>query len=104
MSDIKVYMIANLQIHDPKKYREYEKGFFPILKKHGGEFLTFDDSFRHLEGPEPLSGGRVIIFSFPSEAAADGWYNDPEYQSLSENRRAAVTTTAITKIHGLPPR
>ena len=44
------------------------------------------------------------MFSFPSSEKADEWYNDPEYQSLSENRRAAVTTTAITKIHGLPPR
>ena len=30
-------MVANLQIHDAERYREYEKGFFPILKKHGGE-------------------------------------------------------------------
>ena len=65
MEDVKVYMVVNLEIEDKDTYLKYEKGFFPILKKHGGEFLTFDDSFRHLEGPEPLSGGRVIIFSFP---------------------------------------
>ena len=42
MSDVPVYMIANLQTNeDPSEYREYEKGFFPILKKHGGSFLTF---------------------------------------------------------------
>ena len=64
MEDVKVYMVVNLEIEDKDTYLKYEKGFFPILKKHGGEFLTFDDSFRHLEGPEPLSGGRVIIFSF----------------------------------------
>jgi uncharacterized protein (DUF1330 family) len=41
MSDVPVYMIANLQINeDPSEYREYEKGFFPILKKHGGSFMT----------------------------------------------------------------
>ena len=44
MEDVKVYMIANIQIHDADRYREYEKGFFPILKKHGGEFITFDDN------------------------------------------------------------
>ena len=44
MSDVKVYMIANLQIHDADNYRNYEKGFFPILKKHGGEFITYDDN------------------------------------------------------------
>ena len=48
MSDVKVYMIANLQIHDADNYRNYEKGFFPILKKHGGEFITYDDNITHV--------------------------------------------------------
>ena len=74
------------------------------MKKHGGEFLTFDDSFRHLEGPEPLEGGRVIIFSFPSEEAADGWYNDPEYQELSKFRREGAPLRSLSLIKGLPPR
>ena len=45
MEDVKVYMVVNLEIEDKDTYLKYEKGFFPILKKHGGEFLTFDDSF-----------------------------------------------------------
>ena len=39
-----VYMIANLKIEDAETYRKYEKGFFPILKKHGGSFITYDDA------------------------------------------------------------
>ena len=64
MEDVKVYMVVNLEIEDKDTYLKYEKGFFPILKKHGGEFLTFDDSFRHLEGPEPLSG--CLLYTSPS--------------------------------------
>ena len=64
MSDVKVYMLANLQIHDPDKYRLYEKGFFPILKKHNGEFITYDDNIVHIEGETPMKG-RIILFSFP---------------------------------------
>ena len=64
MEEVKVYMVVNLEIEDKETYLKYEKGFFPILKRHGGEFITFDDSFKHMEGPEPLSGGRMIIFSF----------------------------------------
>ena len=104
MSNVGVYMSANLVIIDAEKYRNYEKGFFPMLKRHGGEFLTFDDSFRHIEGPEPLAGGRVIIFSFPSEEAADGWYNDPEYQELSKFRREGAPLRSLSLIKGLPPR
>ena len=102
MNDIKVYMIANLQIHDADTYREYEKGFFPILKKHGGEFITFDDNIEHFEGDKPMNG-RVILFSFPSAEKAHEWYTDSDYQSLSKYRRDSVTTT-LTMINGLAPR
>ena len=102
MEEVKVYMIANLQIHNAEKYREYEKGFFPLLKKHGGEFITYDDNISHIEGDKPMTG-RVILFSFPSEKHAIEWYADPEYQELSEHRRVSVTTT-LTRINGLPPR
>ena len=102
MDEVKVYMVANLQIHDAERYREYEKGFFPILKKHGGEFITYDDNIIHFEGDTPLKG-RVILFSFPSLNHANDWYSDPDYQSISEHRRASVTST-ITLINGLPPR
>ena len=40
MEDIRVYMVVNLEIEDKNTYLKYEKGFFPILKRHGGEFLT----------------------------------------------------------------
>ena len=102
MSDVKVYMLANLQIHDAEKYRLYEKGFFPILKKHEGEFITYDDNIVHVEGDIPMEG-RVILFCFPSAKHADEWYSDPEYQAISEHRRSGTTST-ITRINGLPPR
>ncbi len=103
MSDVAVYLIANLVVEDAAEYRKYEKGFFPILKRFGGEFVTFDDSHSHLEGSSPLEG-RVIIFKFPSEEVARQWYNDEEYQALSEFRRAGTTLKSITLVHGLPPR
>ena len=48
--------------------------------------------------------GRVVLFRFPSEAQARAWYADPEYQALSEHRRAGTTLEFLTMIHGLPPR
>ncbi len=103
MSDVAVYMIANLVVHDADEYRKYEKGFFPILKRFGGEFLTFDDKHENLEGDSQLEG-RVIIFKFPSEELAKQWYADEEYQTLSEFRRAGTTLKSLTMVHGLPPR
>ena len=103
MSEVGVYMIANLTVNDAEQYLEYEKGFFPILKRFGGEFVTFDDKHETFEGTDPLQG-RVIIFKFPSERAARDWYGDPEYQALSEFRRSGTVLRALTLVHELPPR
>ena len=103
MDEVKVYLIANLNIEDKETYRTYEKGFFPVLEKHGGEFITYDDSIDHLEGSSPLKG-RVVFFSFPSETAARKWYSDPEYQELSEYRRKGAPLVSLTMVKGLPPR
>jgi uncharacterized protein (DUF1330 family) len=103
MSALPVYMIVNLKINDPDQYRVYEKGFFPLLKKHNGSFITFDDSPECLEGEQPTQFDRVIIFSFPSEQDANNWWNDDDYQELSKHRRAATEIT-LQKVKGLTPR
>jgi uncharacterized protein (DUF1330 family) len=103
MADIPVYMVVNLAVTDADTYRNYEKGFFGILKKYGGEFITYDDKPITLEGDAPREG-RMIIFRFPSEQAAQDWYADADYQSLSEHRRAGTKLEFLTLVHGLPPR
>ena len=35
---------------------------------------------------------------------ATAWYNDPDYQALSEHRRAGTHLEFLTMVHGLPPR
>jgi len=103
MAEIPVYMIVNLSVTDAETYRKYEKGFFPLLKKYQGEFITYDDQPINFEGEAPRSG-RMIIFTFPSEQAARNWYADIDYQAISEFRRAGTKMEFLTLVHGLPPR
>ena len=103
MSDSPVYIVANLVIEDSEEYRKYEKGFFPILKNHGGKLLTFDDNIETMEGSARPTG-RMIILQFPSETAAKGWWDDPDYQALSEFRRTGTDTRFLTLVHGQPSR
>ena len=103
MSEQKVYVLANLVINDKDTYRNYEKGFFPILNKHDGEFITYDNDTKHFEGTTPVEG-RLVIFTFPSTEAADAWYNDPDYQELSENRRSSTVLKNLTMVKSLPSR
>ena len=103
MSDVPVYMVVNLQVSDAATYRVYEKGFFPLLKRYSGQFITFDDQPVTLEGEAPREG-RMIIFQFPSEAQARAWYADEEYQALSNHRREGTKLEFLTMVRGKPPR
>lgn len=98
--DTAVYMIANIVITDADTYRTYEKGFFPLLKKYGGEFVTFDDKSETFEGD--TVPGRFIIWKFPSEAAAKSWYSDNDYQAISEFRRNGTKLNFLQMVHCLP--
>lgn len=103
MSDAPAYIIANFEVEDAETYRKYEKGFFPILKRFDGQFITYDDNSVTLEGPD-APPGRIVMFQFPSEEKALAWYKDPDYQALSEFRRAGTRLHFLTLVHGLPPR
>ncbi len=103
MEMIPVFMIVNLEINDAEEYKIYEKGFFPLLKKYGGSFVTYDDNPIHMEGESPRPG-RMIIFKFPSEQAGKDWFADSDYKKLSEHRRAGTKMNFLTMVHGLPPR
>jgi len=103
MSELPVYIVVQLEVKDADEYRKYEKGFFPILKRFDGEFLTYDDNFVQFEG-EGDADGRMILIKFPSETLAREWYNDPEYQKLSEHRRKSTKLHFLRMVHDLAPR
>jgi uncharacterized protein (DUF1330 family) len=46
----------------------------------------------------------VIIFRFPTEQQARAWFADPDYQALSEYRRAGTQLEFLTMVRGIPPR
>lgn len=101
MSDTSVYLVANIsEITDRETYAMYESGFMPLLKKHGGELVSVDESSEPLEGENSL-GGRMVILKFPSESSAKAWHTDPEYQALSEHRRAASRMNFLQLVRGL---
>jgi uncharacterized protein (DUF1330 family) len=103
MSDTRpVRFVAHFTVHDPERYRVYESGFFPILKAHGGRFVTYDDDPTVLEGTR--ADGRTVMIDFDSEEALTGWWDSPEYRELAVHRHAGTTTHAVYFVHGPPAR
>ena len=101
-TDSTVRFIAHFTVTDPDAYRIYEKGFFPILRSHGGRFLTFDDAPTVLEGS--YEQGRTVVLEFDSEEALNTWWNSAEYRELAVHRHAGTTTHSVTVVHSPPVR
>lgn len=97
-----VTFIAQFTVNDPDKYREYEKGFFPVLKPFGGKFKTFDDNAVFLEGE--ITPGRTVIIEFESEERLMEWWNSPDYQELAKKRLESCTSHCISIVHAMPER
>jgi uncharacterized protein (DUF1330 family) len=102
MTDGPVRFLAHFTVDDPERYRIYEKGFFPILKAHGGRFITYDDAPVVLEGQ--WTAGRSVLIEFDSEEALRTWWDSPEYKELAAHRHAGTTTHSVIFLHSPPSR
>lgn len=94
------YMICTMKVHDPVTFRQYSDHTPQTLRKYGGRFLTRGDEVTTSEGA--AFSERMVILEFPDRASAEAWYNDPEYQRLSEFRRAATTNGRMILQEGRP--
>ncbi len=81
------YFIANYTVTDPEGYNAYVQKAMPLTMKHGGKAIVAEAKATLLEG---AAGNMNITLEFPSEEAAMGWYNDPEYQAIIPMRKAAT--------------
>lgn len=94
------YFIAQIEIHDPKEYQNYLDGFMPVFLRHGGELLaTSSCKTQVLEGDWAYPS--TVIIKFPTMAAANEWYADPDYKTLCKFRHRSADTNFVL-VEGLP--
>jgi uncharacterized protein (DUF1330 family) len=87
------YVIADVDIADPEKYKEYTAHTPESIAAHGGRFIARGGRCEVLEGEwEP---GRVVVIEFPSMDAALGWYRSDDYQELAKIRQSASTAKIL---------
>ncbi|MEO6025763.1 MAG: DUF1330 domain-containing protein [Candidatus Binatia bacterium] len=95
-----VYAIAQISIHDRKRYDRYASRFAAVLAKFNGRALAADESPLVVEGAWPHD--KVILLSFPNRAEFERWATSPEYQEIAQDRLAATTGTVLL-VAGLAP-
>lgn len=86
------YVICTYDIADPKGYEPYVPSVMPLLQKHGGEVLAADFAAKSVEGQAPSV---QVILKFPSEEAAQRWYDDPEYVRVRQVRLNSTKNGAL---------
>ena len=78
-----VYVVNAYDIYDFETFKKYPPQVAPLLIKHGARVLAMETNPKALEGtPKTMNA----IIEFPSEDAADNFYNDPEYQAFIDLR------------------
>lgn len=91
---MKAYMLAFVRVNDLETFnKEYIEKAVPIVERHGGITVAVDENPDLIEGKIP--SGRVVIVEFPTKAAAEGFYNDPEYQPIKAWRQKASQSDSI---------
>ena len=80
-----VYAIAQLSITDRTAYARYQQRFMGVMKRFRGQLLAADESPLVLEGT--WDRDKVVLLSFPDEAAFREWAESPEYQEIAKDRK-----------------
>jgi uncharacterized protein (DUF1330 family) len=79
------YVIYDVQIRDPERYKEYTVKVKPAIEAAGGRYLARGGEHKVIEGSwEPR---RLVLFEFPSVAKAEEFYNSElyrEYKTIRE--------------------
>ena len=88
-----VYVIVQLKMNDRIAYDRYQARFFDVFRKFSGRLLSADDHPQVLEGV--WDRDRLVLMSFPDEAAYHAWADSPEYQEISRDRKAGAPAIVL---------
>ncbi|RUP03433.1 MAG: DUF1330 domain-containing protein [Mycobacterium sp.] len=88
-----VYAIAQLKFTDRAAYDRYQAAFMDVFRRYSGTVLAADEAPRVVEGDWDRE--KVVLMSFPDEAAFHAWAQSPEYQEISKDRQAGADTVVL---------
>jgi uncharacterized protein (DUF1330 family) len=74
------YAIAQIEVTNPEGFAAYGAAVPEIVARHGGRYLVRGGAVETLEGRWDVP--RLVIIAFPDRAAAERFYNSPEYQEI----------------------
>lgn len=88
-----VYAIAQLKFTDRAAYDRYQARFMEVFRRHTGTLLAADESPKVAEGQWDRE--KLVLMSFPDEAASKALVQSPEYEDIAKDRRAGADTVVL---------
>jgi len=90
---VTVYAIAQLRFTDRAAYDRYRARFMGVFSRYAGTLLAADEAPQVVEGR--WDHEKVVLMSFPDEAAFRSWAELPEYQRISQDRDAGADAVVL---------
>jgi uncharacterized protein (DUF1330 family) len=96
-----VYVVAQLRFTDRAAYDRYQARFFEVFRQFNGRLLAADESPAVLEGE--WGRDKIVMMSFPDEAAYRRFGESPAYQEIAGDRKAGADAVVLL-VKGFSPR
>jgi uncharacterized protein (DUF1330 family) len=97
---VTAYVLSEVEILNRASVDAYKQQAPISIAKYGGTYLARDAVPSTFEGVfDPAE--RIVLIAFPDQAAAEAWYNSPEYQAAMETANGGLRRRLFT-FAGLP--
>ena len=94
------YVIVEMKVSDPERYKEYMTAAPPTIAAMGGEYLVRGGKSETLEGGwNPV---RMAVLKFPSYEVAKAWYEGEGYRQARARRAGATEFFNMILVEGVP--
>jgi len=93
------YLIVEMHITDPERYKAYMAAAPAAVKAAGGEYLVRGGKHESLEGD--WLPHRVAMLRFPSYAAAKAFYDGPMYTAARAQRKGTTEYFNMVLVEGV---
>ncbi len=93
------YLIVEMNITDPQRYKEYMAAAPAAVKAAGGEYLVRGGRQETLEGD--WRPHRVAVLRFPSYEQAKAFYDGEPYRSIRAKRAGATEYFNMVLVEGV---
>jgi uncharacterized protein (DUF1330 family) len=93
------YLIVEMHITDPDKYKQYMAEAPASVKAFGGEYLVRGGKQETLEGD--WQPHRVAMLRFPSFEKAKAFYDDAQYQRVRQHRVGTTEYFNMVLVEGV---